>query len=344
MRDEFSPRQLCALLWSALSAPLALVCSRVSWVWSLAGALGAGLLYLYIIGMCRFVPQGTGYGEMLQSAWGKGFGGFLAALNWAWLLTAAARAAEMSGAAFPNDRAFPLIPVVLLILAACVAGKSAAATARFGGLLFLFVAALLGATLIFGARDVEPRNLFPSGEPADATGPLCALLAAAAALFLRDEMDGGKSRWGRWYLLILALAAALSLVCAGALGLPLAERTQNPFWLVSRSISVLGVMERFEALTSALLSLGFCCLLALLLCAARKAAQTALPSLPVPAAVWGSAALCAGGLWFAGRIPDWAWLGGNLIFWVLLPVLTLGIVCRKYFKKIEKKLDKTSPP
>jgi len=337
MPDEYSPRQLCALLLTALSAPLAVVCSAVSWVWTLAAAGIAGLFYLYIGAAARLAPPGMGYAELLKEAYGARAGAALAALYWLWLVLSAARAARLAESAFPQDRAFPLIPLVLLLLAALVAAKPAAAACRFGGVLFLFVAALLGFTLVFGAGNVRLENLRPAGSARDLCAPLAVLLVPSSALFLRGGLNGQKPRCGRWYLLAAALAAALSIVCVGALGLPLARASVNAFWLMSRSVSVLGVMERFEALISALLSLGFCCLLAALLCAARKAARGAAPALTGPGAAWLSAAAAGALLWPAGAVPERVWLTGSVIFWGIMVVMTQGIVAGKKLRKEGKK-------
>jgi len=337
MPDEYSPRQLCALLLTALSAPLAVVCSAVSWVWTLAAAGIAGLFYLYIGAAARLVPPGMDYAGLLKETYGTHAGTALAALYWLWLALSAARAARMAEAAFPQDRAFPLIPLVLLLLSALVAAKSAAAACRFGGVLFLFVAALLGFTLVFGAGDVRLENLRPAGDARELCMPLAVLLTPASALFLRGGLNGQKRRYGRWYLFAAALAAALSVVCVGALGLPLARASVNAFWLMSRSISVLGVMERFEALISALLSLGFCCLLVLLLCAARKAALATAHSLNAAAAAWLSAAAAGAALWPVDAVPDRVWLAGTALFWGIMPGVTLGVGGGKKVRKKEKK-------
>lgn len=335
-RDEFSPRQLLALLVTALSAPLAIVCSGTGWRWVLAALVLAGGFYLYIVYAARGLPRGLGYAGMLARAYGGWTGKLLAGLYWLWLVLAAARAGRMAELAFPGDRAFPLIPVVLLAVAALTAGKSTASVCRFGGVLYLFVGALLVFTLVFGASDVELQNLRPAGQPSELLGPLGVLLLPAVGLFLLDRMDGSRGRCGRWYLLAAGLAAAVSLVCTGALSLPLAKQSANPFWLMSRSISVLGVMERFEALISALLSLGFCCLLALLLLAGRKAFRGARPSAAISLAAWLTAGVSAALLWAVPLIPNSFYLYGDLLFWGLLPILTLGIVSAKKSEKNEK--------
>lgn len=334
-RDEFSPRQLMALLLTALSAPLAIVCAKTGWRWVLAALALAGLFYWLIVFIVRGLPQGLGYVEMLTAAYGRWMGKWLSGVYWLWLALAAARTGRMAALAFPGDRAFPLIPLVLLAVAALTAAKSTASVCRFGGVLYLFVGALLAFTLIFGAANVQMQNLRPTGGPSEMLGPMGVLLAPVVGLFLRDRMNGSGGRCGRWFLLAAVLSLGLSLVCTGALSLPLAKQSANPFWLMSRSISVLGVMERFEALISALLALGFCCLLALLLLAGRKALH-GLFSRGYRAGSWWTAALSAALLWPVSQIPNSFYLYGDLIFWGLLPILTLGIVFAKKSEKNEK--------
>lgn len=336
-RDEFSPRQLLALLTVALSAPLAIVCSGAGWLWVLTAAALAGVFYLLIAYAVRELPSGLGYAGMLSRAYGKWAGRVLAGLYWVWLALGAARAGRMAELAFPGGQGFPLIPLVLLVVAALTAAKSTASVCRFGGVLYLFVAALLVFTLAFGAANVEIQNLRPVGEPSELAGPLSVWLLPVVGLFLLDRMDGSRRKWGRWYLLAAGLAVALSLVCTGALSLPLAKQAANPFWMMSRSISVLGVMERFEALISALLSLGFCCLIALLLAAGRKAMRRARPELGEKAEMWWTFGASVVLLWIVDVIPWRVYVCGDVIFWGIVPVVTLGIVVKKEIEKNRKK-------
>jgi len=183
---------------------------------------------------------------------------------------------------------------------------------------------------------VDPAKLVPAGDVSEVLGPLVVLLLPVAGLFLRDRLDGSKGRYLRWYLLTAALAGAVGAVCTGSLGRTLAKASPDPFWSMSRSISVLGVMERFEALISALLSLGFCCLLALLLLAGRKAMRGAIRQVPVPVAAWVGTGAAAALLWLVPMVPESVWIGGDLIFWAALPVLTLGIVSIRNSGKFEK--------
>lgn len=334
--DKYSPRQLCALLWTALAAPLVTVASAVSWPWVLAALAAAGLLYYSIGILARKLPSGLGAAPLLREAWGKG-ARWLGLLSWAWLTLAAALAASMAVTAFPQDNAYPLIPLVLLILAAVAAAEGSAAACRFGATLFLAVAPLLALVLAFGAFGVEWEHLIPAGEPRDALAPLAVLALPGAAFFFRDGLTGRETPWKRWFFLLAALALAVSTVTVGFLGLPLARASANAFWYMSRSISVLGVMERFEAVISAFLAISFCTLLGFLLTAAQKTLCCAAPNATPKAAVWVTAAAAGLGLWVVPRVPEWAFLVGNLLFWGVFPLATLLVV---HWKKIRKKAKK----
>ena len=331
--DEYSRRQLFALTAAALAAPLVTVCASVSWHWVLLAAGAAGGVLWFLVSYARRLPARDGYGLLLCRAWGGG-GRVLLGLTWLWLILCCSLTANMAVTAFPQDRGFPLIPLTLLLLAALPAAKGVGAACRFGGTLFLAVAALLAGVLVFGAADVQLRNLMPAGGAADAAGPLAVLLLPAAGLFLRDGLARRPASWLRWYLLAAGLAVAVSVVCAGFLGLPLAKASANAFWYMSSSLSILGVMERFEAFISSLLAISFCCMVAFLLSAAQKALRAAVDKLPEAGAVWLSAGLAAGGLWLVGALPSWVWPAGNLIFWGVLPAATLAIVRAKKIREV----------
>ena len=331
--DSFSPRQLCALMATSLAAPLVTICASRSWQWVLLAAAAAGIFYIYIVWAAGGVPPRTGYGRMLRLAYGRAGGRVLMGLYWIWLLLSTGLAANMSAGAFPQDQSLPLIPLTLVLLAALVAAKGPGAACRFGGTLFLLVAALLGCNLAFGAVDIQARNLLPAGTVGEAAVPLAVLLLPAAGLFFRDRAEGRASAYLRWYLLAAALAVAVSIVCVGALGRPLAQAVEHPFWTMTRSISVLGVMERFEAVISSLLSVSFCCLLAFLLTLGGKTLSSAAPVLGESPSVWVSAALGFAAIWLAPYIPTWVWLAGSGVFWGFLPALTLGLVRGKKIAK-----------
>lgn len=333
MTDNYSPRQLCALLWASLCAPLVTVCSDISWPWVLLGAAGAGVVLLPLGAAARGIPDGQGAADLLEQAWGRAGKG-AALLSWGWLVLGTGLAASMAVTAFPREQAFPLIPLVLLLLAAVPAAKGPAAACRFGATLFLAVAPMMLLVLLFGLSDVQMSNLSPAGRTADAVVPMSALLVPGAAFFLRDRLVSRPTPWFRWLLLAAALAAAVSVVCVGGLGLPLAQASTNAFWLMSRSISVLGVMERFESVVAAFMAVSFCCLCTFLLSAGQRALCGAAGKCTEPVAAWTTAAAAAAALWVVPRLPAWAWFVGNLLFWGCLPLATLSVVLYKKNKKI----------
>lgn len=336
MQDEFTPRQLCALLAASLSAPLALVCAAVSWPWVLLGAGLAGAILLYYLYVYRRLPPRIGYAQLVRAAWGGG-GPWILGLYWVWTTLSCGLIAAETVRAFPADDAFPLIPLVLLLLAALTAGRGAAAVCRFGATLFLTVAALTAGALGFGAREIQWAHLRPAGAPGEAVAVLTVLLLPAAGGFLRERMAPGRTGWGRWFAAAAGLGVAVSLVCVGSLGLALARRSENAFWLMSRSLSIFGVMERFEAVISALLAISACCLLTLLLRVAATALQALRPAGKEQAAVWLTAAVAAAAIWGAKWAPAWVWPAGNLLFWGVGPVATLGVVAQKNLKNLQKK-------
>ena len=333
MTSDYSPRQLCALLAAALAAPLVTVCADVSWQWVLLAAAMAGCFLIYMVWAAGTLPPHQGLGALLRQALGAGAARWIQGFLWLWLVLLAGMGCCMAAAAFPQDRAFPLIPLVLLLIAARVSAKGAAAVCRFGGVLCLAVVSLLLAVLAFGGRDLRWENLRPAGNWQDLAGPLAVLLLPAAGLMLRDRLSTRGVAWSRWFLLAAGLGTAVSVVTVGALGLPLARAAAHPFWLMSRSVSILGVMERFEAVVSALLSLSFCCLLALLTTLGRKALQGALPAVKDGPAVWLTTAAGGGVMWLIPLLPAWVWPLGSLLFWGVLPAVVLGVVRHKIMEK-----------
>lgn len=331
MTGEYSRRQLCALAVASLAAPLATACAAAGWQWVLLGAALAGAVLSYIIEAGRRVPPGIGYAQLVRKTY-RGGGPWVLGAYWLWLVLDIGMTAAMAGNVFPEDRAFPLIPLTLLLLAALPAAKGAGVTCRFGATLYLAVAGLLIGALAFGAADIHAENLRPAGSPAEALGALTVLLTPAAGWFLRDGLDERPAAYRRWFAVAAGLAAAISLVTVGALGLPLAQAVPNPFWLMSRSISVFGVMERFEAVISAVLAISSCCFLAFHLSVAQRALQSVCPGWGEAPTVWTTAAAAAAAMWGVQRLPRWVWPGGNLLFWGLLPALTLEIAVRSRIK------------
>lgn len=217
-----------------------------------------------------------------------------------------------------SGSSYPAVPLVLLALAAWSANKGASAAGRVGCVLFWFV--LIMYLTVFGvaAKEVNVRWLMPPGGGWSWKGTVLLLIPAAANV-LRKE--------GRWMprlvlpALLCLIAAALT---AGVLSAPVAAGTENAFYEMSRSLNLLGIAERFEAVISAGATVGWFSLMSLLLSVAAQLAETlhagwGRAGVAVTAA--GAAAWMLCGL----HISEPVLAGMAAVFWVALPILTQGI-------------------
>lgn len=252
MNERISGRQLRALVLTAGSSPIfALTCS-MGWVWAAAaGAASWGILWLL------FACWPTQPPRILRAA---GAVLWLALTAWAGRLTASA---------FPETAHSAAAAALVTGLAALAAGRGTAALGRCAGVLVWITAALFGVVLAYGLTQVKLAWLKPSGSWRDlrAAG---ALLLPAAALPLRNRVKEGEGRgFGAVFGISAAAAAAASAVTGGALS-PSLAREPMAFLTLARSVSILGVIQRFEALISAALLMSGFCLCALLLSALRE--------------------------------------------------------------------------
>ena len=119
------------------------------------------------------------------------------------------------------------------------------------------------------------------------------------------------------------LAALFAAVTAGVLSPELAARSKNAFYDLSRSVSILGVMERIEPLVSAAMTMGVFCLLTGQLCAVRAL----IPGKYTAFLTAGAAALA---MFPAKLLPMPLLTAGNVLFWILPTVMsTLKAPLRK---------------
>ena len=114
--------------------------------------------------------------------------------------------------------------------------------------------------------------------------------------------------------------AGVSLLTAGVLSPAVATNIQGAFFEMIRGISILGVAERFEAVVAAAMTLGWFCLLSLLLTAAGHLGETLHQGWGRPT-VWLTALLAAAGQAWAREVSPWFSALGALVFWCLLPLL-----------------------
>jgi hypothetical protein len=145
-------------------------------------------------------------------------------------------------------------------------------------------------------------------------------------------MSAKLTKGGRWlsrsvtegsllvccYFLVPLIAAVFTAVTAGVLSPELAAQSENAFYDLSRSVNILGVMERIEPLVSAAMTMGVFCLLTGQLCAVRAL----IPGKYTAAAAAGLAAVA---MFPAKSLPLPLLTAGNVLFWVLPTFVTLSL-------------------
>lgn len=331
---EATDRQKGALTLAALSAPVALSLSCLSWQWALLGGVLAALQHTILYNVCR-----RPLAELVTQAFGKAAGKTLLALTLAWTVFAAACAASAGTSAYPQQKEQYLATLSILILS-CIAGRGGWKTVlRVGGVLFLFLAGGYLALILCAGLRVHPQWCAPWGTSDQAATALAVLLAAQSALYLPSS--GKAPRLPLAWALTMALApAAVSCVTSGVLSPQVARTAPDAFYRLGRSLRLEDRTLRFEPIISAMLLTGFFCLTALLTQSAAEIARVFLPQVEEKRVHTGVCVLTFAALSLTGHVSESvrAILAG--VCWGLIPVTTLLVVCLKKWQKKVKKSEK----
>ena len=299
--EKIPDRQLGAWLFAAM-VPVALqLLGGVSWAWvACLGGIGMGIAYA--IWRCSqdwpkwqsimlFIYVSVLMGTLLPSV----------AQSW------------------PVGNSDPAVPLILLALAAWSAQKGPAAAARVGAVLFWVVLGLYLAVFAAGGKAVKLNWLMPAIAAPDAVEMTIFLLPWAGASLVRSPGVPGKHGW-----LTLAFIMIGTLITAGVLSPLMAEGTANAFYEMSRSLELLGVARRFEALICAGATVGWFSLMSLLLTLCGGYAERIFSGRG-RAGVWSGAVAAA--LWRLCGLHIWPVFlpVTGAIFWGVIPLLTQGL-------------------
>ena len=283
MNDRISGRQLRALCFCGVCVPVFRLCCRTGWVWAALGSAGAAILLT--------ISDRTGRLCLTDRAAERTVGRLLMSVLYLALLALAGAAGAESAGAFPETKGNLIAAWLILALAAWAAFRGPAVLGRSAGILLPVSLLLYFIVLGFSAPQIRPERLRPSGSPAEAGAVLLAMLIPAAGLLFRPEREGSERKGSLWYLLAAILATAVSAVTNGILS-PAAAMQEDSFDILARSVSIMGVMQRFEALVSAAMLMSGFCLCGLFLGAAAETGNRLfgcrgqrifLCSLPIPA-------------------------------------------------------------
>lgn len=235
----------------------------------------------------------------------------------------------LSGAAkcWPGDND-PAVPLILLALAAWSAQKGAAAAASVGCVLFWLVLLIYLAVLAAGTPAIKPAWLVPKA-PADPWLALTLLLVPCAVLALRRK----ESQWNARLLLPGLFLLVGSAITAGILSPELASKLPDSFYTAVRSINLLGTAQRFEPVLSAAMTVGWFAILTVLLTSAASQAEQIKPQWSKPS-LWIAYGVTALGALCKLHIPWYIAAILASVFWVVIPLLTQGLVGGKKSQKM----------
>lgn len=242
-REKIPAKQASAWLFAAVTPPLI--------------QLTAGMPWLYIaVTVVICIP-----GVYASRRWGKAPNSRLVSiLHWLFLAVLAGALAAETAASWPVGDNAPAVPLILLALAAWSALKGPTAAARVGCVLFWVI--LIVYLIVFGAgvAEIDPHWLCSPKGKMNWFGGILLLTPAAAGILVKKE----KHFQPRLILpSVFALTAAV--ICTGVLSPKLAGVLDNPFYEMTRSLNLLGVARRFEAIISAAMTAGWFSLLSLYL-------------------------------------------------------------------------------
>ncbi|MDO5153926.1 MAG: hypothetical protein Q4D50_11310 [Eubacteriales bacterium] len=298
---EITKKQFSAWLAAALAAPLAQTASACSW----PAALAVG-------GVCLLVCWAVGKYITQPDKW-------LVILQCLWTCIVLSELLHWSTYCWPTHKSQWAAPLTLLLLAAWAVSGGKERAVRVGCVLIWPLVLLLGAVLLSGVPDIELKNLKPAWQMPDAHLIMVMLLPALCS-------PGERKENGRLLTGALLFALLTSVVTTGVLSPAVSSGMRSPVYELSRSLSLLGIAERFESLVAAAMTLGYFSLLTYLLSAQETAWKRQEKT-------WGTVAI-SGVLFLTGlRIDSRLLAIGSILLWVVLPVLCHW---KNNFKKSEK--------
>ena len=301
-----------AFLIAAGVFPAAVLLAKMAPASALAGAAG-GMLILYC--MARLgarLPEGW--------AWPRWYG----ALRLVWCALLGAYVLARARGLFPQAGGSYLIPAVLAGLAAYAASRGEGTAKRAGAAAWAFILALPAVIALFSAPEADLRALLAPARWREAA------LAAGVCLVPGMALRRGGRGAGGFAAGAVLLAALPAAVCYGTLGAAQTADDPFPLYRAAQTISVFGVMERFEVLLSGALAASAFFALAII-------AETGLSGVKRAPDGWSAAGFSAAALALsvpAGLLPARIFAAGSGVCCGLVP---LGILLVAAGKKVSEK-------
>lgn len=304
-REKIPSRQLSAWLSAALIPVLIQTMAGMPWVW---------LALVCII---------SGAAVWAVWRWGaRTYPNWLSAAQMIFLAILLGKLMEEVGRSWPTGHQ-TAVPLIVLAVAVWSALKGPSAAARVGCVLFWFIIVVYLVVFGAGVKDVDADWLKPRSGSVAWIGVVLTFLPGAASVLLQPGQ-----RWGVRLLLPVVFALAGSLITVGVLSPEVAEASNDPFYELGRSLNLLGIAKRFEAVISAAITVGWFALMTLLL----SLCGTLFEQIKMGGGrigVWFGAILSAALMLCGLHIPMVLIVGLAAVFWVILPLLTQGMDFQK---------------
>lgn len=296
-QEKIDSRALLAWTAAGIAAPIAGLFGSLPWPLVLAEGIGAAALWL--------------------AGWGKTppGGKLLAGMQFVFLALAASLAAGRCGESWDGGAGSWVISLSLLLLSAWAASHGGDVVARCGAIVFLLSVFLYGVLFVSGVPDVEMEYLLP---PVRWDGGLSfgvLLIPGILCFFPKKE---GKRPW-TWAAGLTVFAGALAALTVGCLSFAVASEKEGAFFQMVQGVSILGIAERFEALVSAVMTMGWFCLMSLFFTAGGHLTELLWPERG-KWGVWVAAAIAAGLMHWSRWIPTVVFAGLAAVLWGFLPL------------------------
>lgn len=169
---------------------------------------------------------------------------------------------SLAGNTWPTGDTTSVVPLALLLLAVWSAWEGAEKASRTGSVLMWLLLLLFAAVIAGGIGNVKLSRIELSGSVSNGLVYLAYLLPGAAAL-LPGTKGQSKLLW-----ILPGFGVLMALLVTGVLSEPVAREMADPFYEFGKSLSLFGVVERYESLVSVALTIGYFCLLSMLLSSA----------------------------------------------------------------------------
>lgn len=315
MNEKLSASRLGGWLAVAMSGPFVYLAGRQSWTSILA--VSAVCLAASVAVFARPTHK------ILSNP-------FVCLLEYGFVLAACVAVSRWPASIWPTGKAWPAVPLTLLLLATASAWCGAGRAAKGAGVLFWLITILYSVLLTFGAPNIQPAYLLPKWENPGVVYWFVFLIPCAAQFLPREK---GKGMYG--YIAALAgLAVLLAVWTEGNLSLNAAKQVSWPFYEAGESVHLFAVASRLESFISVGATVGFYSLLGLLLSIAWHLAEGVKKG-------WGRfgtlavAAASGAGVLLRWQIPYFVLAIGAFVLWVGLPILG-SIFSEKNSEKTKK--------